>query len=240
MTTRSLSLALAGALVGVLTIAPAFAQETNNSDDSILEFAAQAFGIDDPGSLMQNDSLASLPAPDSILFALQAASPNDMDSAFTQVADADGPGMHGGPHPGRPGGWGGPGGPGGPGGHMHGPFGMLMQGPNALTDDQFEKMYAIRNQTMDAVAPKKLALHQATRDLFDALSRPDQDTARIKSLQSQVTSLKSDISSAELSKMVQMSQVLTPEQRKAVRTGMIRGCVGGMMGHHHHGMMDHH
>jgi len=227
MTNRSLSLALAGALVGVLTIAPVFAQATNNSDDSILEFAAQAFGVDDPTSMMQDNTLASLPAPDSALFALQAASGNDMDAALTQIADAGGPAMmtHAGPMHAGP--------------QMHGPFGMLMHGPNALTDDQFEKMYAIRNETSDSVEPKKLALHQAMRNLFDSLSRPDQDTAKIKSLQSQIASLKSDISAAELNKMVQMSQVLTPEQRKAVRAGMIRGCVGGMMGHHHHGMMHH-
>lgn len=230
MTIRSLSLALAGALVGVMTVAPCFAQQANDSDDSMLDFAAQAFGIDDPGSLMPDNSLASLPAPDSALFALQAAAP-DMDAAFTQQI-AEGPG----------------GGPGGPGGrpmfarmggmmnqHMHGPLGMLT-GANALTDDQYEKMYTIRNETMDAVAPKQLALRQAMRNLFDALAKADQDTARIKSLQSQIASLKADISSAELSKLVQMSQVLTADQRKAIHNGMIRRCVGSsMMGHHHVG-----
>jgi Spy/CpxP family protein refolding chaperone len=114
----------------------------------------------------------------------------------------------------------------------------MLQGPLAMSDDQYEKLYAIKNDVSDSIAPKKVQLHQAMRNLMDSLGQADQDQTKIKGLQSQIAGLKSDISSAELSKMVRMSQVLTPEQRKTLHSAMIKMCV--MRGMHGHGHQMHH
>jgi Spy/CpxP family protein refolding chaperone len=149
----------------------------------------------------------------------------DAGAVAVQVADKGGPGEgpHGGPGHG-PGGW----------HHDHGPFGVL-HGDLALTNDQFERLYSIKESTMDSLGPKKLELHTAFRNLMDSIGAGSQDTGKIKGLQDRIASLKSDISTIETGKLVSMSQVLTADQRTAIHLAMIKGSLGGWHHHGHHG-----
>jgi len=216
------SLALTGALIAGLNMPAVLAQEADESGDSaMIDVAEQALGITAPDDAVMT-ALANLPVPDSAVFA--ALNAQGDDGAAIQIAEG-GP-----PH-------GGEGGPGGHWGHEggrgHGPFGAL-QGSLAMTDDQYEKLYAIKNDASDAMAPKKQALHQAFRGLMESLGQADQDGAKISRYQSQIASLKSDLSTAETGKLVRMSQVLTADQRKALRMAMIKACMSHHHGHGHH------
>lgn len=254
MTKRTSSIVVMAAILGILGPPAAFAQEADSDDPSaMVEVAEEALGLSEPEET-EMAAIASLPGiPDSGVFvALQGGLPylnggaqlQAPGEAGIEIAQGPGPGGPGGPG-GPDGGWRGRGGEHGKGmcgpgggkgcpmgfGHHRGPFGIL-QGPLALTDDQYERLYSIKNSSSDAMAPKKTALREATRDLFDALSRDNQDSGKIKSLQSQIASLKADLSSAETNKLVQMSQVLTADQRKAMHMAMIKASLSGFGRHH--------
>lgn len=216
------SLALTGALIAGLNMPAVFAQEADDEsgDSAMIDVAEQALGIAPPEDGVMS-ALAGLPVPDSAVFAAMNAQGDD--GAAVQIAEGGPP--HGGP--------GGPGGHWGHGGRGHGPFGAL-QGALALTDDQYERLYAIKNDASDAMAPKKMALHQAFRGLMDSIGQGDQDSAKISRYQSQVASLKSDLSTAETNKLVKMSAVLTADQRKALRMAMIKASLSRHHGHGHH------
>jgi len=126
---------------------------------------------------------------------------------------------------------GGPGGPGGPGGH-----GCFSEA-NKLTDDQYEKLYAIKEDLMDSMGAKMVQCKSLGRKLKDTLSAANIDTKQAQDLSSKITSLKADMTSAKMDSLIKMAQVLTPEQRKELRLKMIKGSLGGhhQHGHHHWG-----
>ncbi len=132
---------------------------------------------------------------------------------------------------------GGPGGPGGGWGHRGGPCPALMlEGENAITDDQYEKLYELKNRTLDQMGQKVLDLKTAERHLRDTLSQENIDEKAAKKLQSQIISLKSDIEGIKLDSKLSMMQIFTAAQRKEMRKSMIQG-VGrkgrcGEGGHH--------
>lgn len=127
---------------------------------------------------------------------------------------------------------------GGPGGRHHGGghFSMLS-GDNALTDDQYEKMYELKNRTLDQVGPKMLELHTAQRHLRDLLTQETIDEKAAKKLQSQITGLKADLEGIKLDAKLSAMQTLTAAQRKELRKAMLQGpkgrCGPGGPGGHH-------
>jgi Spy/CpxP family protein refolding chaperone len=226
MTMPKMSFIVAGAVLAALSVSPSLAQEADGdtmfAPDGDNVFFAQ---VSEPGDM--EDWFAMLAAvPDGPSFPAVAAAPGLPGGPPVLLAgqpDRDGP-------------------PGGgprlmfhrPGGPPNGPFGTLT-GPLALSDDQWEKLYQIREDSMEHMGPKMLQMHQTMHHLMDALASPDQDTKKIKDLQSQLASLRADMSSAETSKLVAMSQVLTADQRAAIHKAMIKHAVmGGMMGGHGH------
>jgi len=221
---RKSALFLTGAAIVAFSAPSAFAQEAVSADPTgavgVMEDAFGPSGADDAAEMA---AIAMLPLPEPAVFAaaLQANRGASLDVGLMAAGD-------GGERVG-----------GGPGHWNNGKGGFFgLQGALALSDDQVLKMYAIKNDSEDTIAPKKLALHQATRGLMDALGANEQDSAVIKKYQGQVASLKSDISMAETNKLIQLSQVLTADQRHAIRMAMIRGHMMG--GWAHHGMPPHH
>ena len=128
---------------------------------------------------------------------------------------------------------------GGAGGKWHheGP----LSGANALTDDQYEKLYSLRNQFMDSQSSKYAQLGVLHRQLKDSLAASDFDAKRSASIASKITSLKSEIDAAKMDRLIASAQVLTSDQRKALHEHMIRHAamipgMAGPLGHgHHHG-----
>lgn len=243
MTMRKLSFALAGLMLAALSVPPTLAQEsTDASPSTMLQISEEALGISDPADASDSipdpatfAAVASMLAPgEGDVFVEMAPAPAmDAGNVNVQVADKGGP--PGPPHggPGRGGPWHGPG-----EWHHSGPFAVL-RGDLALSNDQYQQLYSIKEATADSLGPKKLELHTTFRNLMDALGAGSQDTAKIKSLQDRVASLKSDITNLETGKLVQMSQVLTADQRSAIHMAMIKASLCGGM-HHHGGHHMHH
>ena len=109
--------------------------------------------------------------------------------------------------------------------HHHGWFSEA----NKMSDDQYEKLYAIREDVQDQMGLKRAQEMILHRKLRDVLSAATIDTKQAQDLAGKITALKADMSSIKLDSMIKMAQVFTPEQRKELRMKMIRGH------HHHHG-----
>ncbi len=133
----------------------------------------------------------------------------------------------------------GPGGPGGPGGGGGCPaMRGLFSGEHALTDDQYEKLYSLKNSMLDKVGPKMVELHSLERQLKDAITRADIDSKKAADLKGKITSLKSDLSSIKIDNQIAFMEILTADQRKDMRQAMVKGplMMMGKMGHSRHKM----
>lgn len=123
----------------------------------------------------------------------------------------------------------------GGGGHIIGHFRCplnLLDGPNALSDDQYQKLYDIKGQFITTVVPKGLNMYGLIRKMQDLLTAPSLDTPAVRDLEKQISSGTSDISMTVMDSLVSVSQVLTPDQRKELHKRLIQAEVGG--GWHHH------
>ena len=106
-----------------------------------------------------------------------------------------------------------------------------------LTDDQYERLYAIKRESMGQMAGKMGTMATLNMDLKDALLQPDLDKSKIQSVQDKINALKSDMANMRLNHHINMLAVLTPEQRKELRLAMIKSSASGghrrmMMRHH--------
>jgi Spy/CpxP family protein refolding chaperone len=182
-------------------------------------FSAEQFGSVEDESF-ETELMAILPASAEVAILPDGPAPAD---------DTVGAGMPEGHERGK---WGGP--------HHHGIFGAL-EGPNALSSDQFEKLYSLHNAFLDRIGPKKTELGKLHRQLRDALVNPSFDAKAVSDIGGRINSLKSEIASAKLDHVIAAAQVLTPDQRKALRERMIRHSVEmGHGGEHGHGHGPHH
>lgn len=143
-------------------------------------------------------------------------------------------------------------GPGGPGG-FGGPPRMMMRrgfggrascgfggagrggcpwlGALDLSDDQFEKFYALKNAFLDKAGPKMLDLKTNERHLKDLMTQPTVDAKAARNLQDRINGLKADLANMKLDNRIAMHDVLNDEQRKKVREFAIKGG----RGMHHRG-----
>ncbi len=186
-------------------------------------FSAEQFGsVEDQN--FETELMAILPASAEVAILPDGPAPAD---------DTVGAGMAEGGH--EHGKWGGQ--EHGKWGHHHGMFAAL-EGPNALSSDQFEKLYSLHNAFLDRVGPKKTELGKLHRQMKDALVNPSFDAKTVADIGGRINSLKNEIESAMLDHVIAAAQVLTPDQRKALREHMIRHEVemghGGEHGHHWH------
>jgi Spy/CpxP family protein refolding chaperone len=118
-------------------------------------------------------------------------------------------------------------------GHHRSPLTML-EGANALTDDQYQKLYDIKGQFIANIVPKGLNMYMLSRRMQDLLTAADIDTRAVKDLEKEISSAVSDLSMTVTDSIVSADQVLTPEQRKELHRQMIRSTLGGGGPDHHH------
>lgn len=110
----------------------------------------------------------------------------------------------------------------------------VLEGDNAITDDQRESLYKLKNQLLDEIGPKCLAYASQKRALKDAMTQSELSEKSIQKMIDSIASLKSDMTKIKLSYKLKAAQVFTPEQRKALHMAMIKGCGHR---HMHSGMM---
>jgi Spy/CpxP family protein refolding chaperone len=172
--------------------------------------------------LTERDLLAVLPAD-----ALTAMPGAPMPGSGEAVG-AEGPGgqEHGGPGGREP--W---------KGHHPGP----LSGVNALTDEQYEKLYALRNAFLNTVGPKMSEIGRLHRELKDSLLASDIDSKRVGDLSSRLMALRSEVAQAKMNRLIASAQVLTADQRHALHSDMIRhSATAGLLDDHHGGHSHHH
>lgn len=171
-------------------------------------------------------------------FALTAVAQEapDVDAApdMQEMADDGAPdllamgGHRFGPGPGGPGGFGGPGGPGGFKHHRFGKggcpmFASCLTGANALTDDQLEKLHALKNDFLDQAGPKMVEMFRLHRQMQDGLTSANIDSKSVNDAKAKMVQTKADLENLKLDSKIKAMNVLTAEQRKELRTNMLKG-----------------
>jgi Spy/CpxP family protein refolding chaperone len=112
---------------------------------------------------------------------------------------------------------------------------------NALTDEQYEKLYALRNAFLNTVGPKMSEIGRLHRELKDSLLASDIDSKRVGDLSSRLMALRSEVAQAKMNRLIASAQVLTADQRHALHSDMIRhSATAGLLDDHHGGHSHHH
>ena len=101
----------------------------------------------------------------------------------------------------------------------------FLKGDVAVTDDQYEKLYQLRGDFMDKFAPKMLEVMTLKRHLKDALTSADIDGSKVNDLKKQMVSAVQDLANMKIDNEIATMKVYTPEQRKHLRTAMMK-CPG--------------
>jgi Spy/CpxP family protein refolding chaperone len=106
---------------------------------------------------------------------------------------------------------------------------------NPITDDQKQRLSAIRDKYELDTADKKALLHVTQRQLRRTLTATTVDKSSATALQAKVNGLRDDLANSKLNLKLAMGDVFTPEQRAAFR--QMRGRFGhhGRRFAHHHG-----
>lgn len=99
-----------------------------------------------------------------------------------------------------------------------------------LTDAQKEKFFEIKNKMLADAGPKKVALAEQKRVLKDLLTKDSIDRKAVQNTQDKINSLKTELANVMIASRLDMSEELTPEQRKIVRYRGLKS--GGKHGHH--------
>ncbi|HEY9714640.1 MAG TPA: periplasmic heavy metal sensor [Chroococcales cyanobacterium] len=251
MTKMRVTMAALGIAAFLTSASPVLAQEVPGagSNPSLAGFlSAVEQEADDAGAAPVQ--VSQLSSPPMLLVPMEA---DDDDDDAMQVAAAHGPlpasatVSEAGPND-EPGG---PPPPGEHGFHHHGfHHPHILTGALALTDDQYQRFYDLKQSYLDAVGPRVLQKRTLERHLKNELIATDIDTKKVKDIERDLNSVKADLANQRIDHLIAMSQILTPDQRKAIHTAIIKhgfamhamGCEGGMHGHHgmkHHGFHHH-
>ena len=102
-----------------------------------------------------------------------------------------------------------------------------------LSDDQLERLNAIKMQFAKNTAGMRADLHVQKMQLKDILTKPQIDVGQAKSVQDRINSLHAQLSDARLNYVIERAAVFTPEQRQQMRRMFLRH--GAFGGHHHPG-----
>jgi len=116
-------------------------------------------------------------------------------------------------------------GPGGPGGK-----GPRMAEELGLTEEQMSKMRDIHSKNRKTMIDQKATIQKAMLDLTDELQKEKPDKAAVEKSIEQIVKTKADIERAKLNSMVELSALLTPEQKKKAAEKMVNSQLMGGMG----------
>lgn len=86
-----------------------------------------------------------------------------------------------------------------------------------LTDEQLDKIHAIKMKYADAGAARMTELHKFHKKLFDDLSLVNVDKNEVLSLQNKITALEGQAANERVEMMIELHDVLSSEQRLQIR-----------------------
>ncbi len=105
-----------------------------------------------------------------------------------------------------------------------------------LSDDQLEKMASLKNDFRTSTAPEKAQLKSLSFQLKETLMQPAVDKDKAMALEGQINNVRSDLSNKRLSFKIDSLNVLTAEQKEALKHRMlVSQTFGGGRGFHHRG-----
>ncbi len=110
---------------------------------------------------------------------------------------------------------------------------LSLDGPNALTDDQCQKLYEIKGQFISTIVPKGLNMYTLIRKMGDLLTASDPDMKAVRDTERQISSATSDLSTTVMDSLISVDQVLTPAQRQEMHRQLVRAAVGAGSRPHH-------
>lgn len=90
-----------------------------------------------------------------------------------------------------------------------------------LTPDQMQKIQSIRSQYQDSLMRQKQAARQAQQELRSQMAS-DASTDQIREKYRQVQTLRQQVADTQFNSMLEMRQVLTPQQRQKFAERMER------------------
>ena len=89
----------------------------------------------------------------------------------------------------------------------------MMDKPVKFTNDQLEKMHALKEKYEDASALRGVETHKLHRQIFDTLAQPTVDKAAMLAIQGKINSLEADQSNDRIQMMIDIHDLLTQDQR---------------------------
>jgi len=105
--------------------------------------------------------------------------------------------------------------------HHHGMFGSLT-GPLAVSNDQLEKIFALKSQAADQITPKVIDLISSSRQMHEAMTEPNVDKSRVLGLQAKINGDKDAIANVKVETKLDELAVLTPDQRQQLRQNFVK------------------
>lgn len=90
-----------------------------------------------------------------------------------------------------------------------------------LTDEQLEKMHAIRESHADKLVPKMSELMRLKHKQMELIASPSYDKQTVRDLQTKINSLSGELADERLTVMLESDGVLTVEQKKELRHMML-------------------
>jgi Spy/CpxP family protein refolding chaperone len=104
---------------------------------------------------------------------------------------------------------------------------------STLTDEQLEKIAALKDNFLSKTAGKKVELKGLGRQLRGLLTKKEVNRQEAFVLQEKISTLRADLAKEKLAFRLDMMSVLTDEQREKIRHRMLMKQAFG--GHKHHG-----
>lgn len=101
----------------------------------------------------------------------------------------------------------------------------------SLTDEQLEKLSALKGQYLAETASQKTELRSLKRQQRNLITKAGSDRNEIMALQDKINDLKAKLATSTLKFKLDGFAVLTPDQQKQVRHRML---IGQTMGGFHH------
>ena len=118
----------------------------------------------------------------------------------------------------------------GPGHH---PFMMGSECPMAeklnLSDDQYSKLWQLKDELKDQLEPKEAELHVNKRHLMMALTADTIDSTKTKELEDKILTLKAEMCKLKMDHKIKAMNVLNTDQRKEVNHAMFWSMMGPEM-----------
>jgi Spy/CpxP family protein refolding chaperone len=105
-----------------------------------------------------------------------------------------------------------------------------------LTDEQLEKLHALRAELSNQAQPKLLELKTLKRQLKDELTKASLDKQQVLSLQGKINAIRADLANARVAMAVDANAIFTAEQKQQMRR---RYLMGGRKGGFMHGRRGH-